>query len=677
MRTLQFISFVVAGRLLAQEAALDSVAQAVPSVDTSAPHEAKLEGREVVAVPVGDPSSGGIRISRDELSRAPTLADALSREPGVLVRSAGGLGGFSTLSLRGSPSAQVEVRLDGVPLGGSAGSSVDLGPFALDGLERAEIVQAGWAGSDGSGRLDLVSRQGWARLGGSVRTGSFGEKGASGWWGDASGKAAVSGWWETSRNDYPFPWDNLTKVDNTGDDGIRRLSNNDYSGWGVAGVARPTEGMDASVRWEGSDKGVSSPSLPNPQGRWKRQSVQADIRREDDGIWRNDFEGSWRRGWSGWRDTARSTGYRADIASDETADDANASWSLHREAGGWMDPRLSVAGRWESSRRVSVGEVATAVTPNASRATASAGVGWSGKAGDLFGADLEGRWDLARDGRDFQIGLDGVSASSDTAFWRQARRGQIRIWSRLDQNLSGWVSGSARERLPDFSEWMGDNGAGLPNPGLKPERSAMLELGSRWAGRVGSASLSLWQAIYKDPIEAITAGSSPLIVHQNASGYQAVGLDAKMSFSIWRLGGVATTTLEKARTENPNPALNGNEPALTPRWKSSLEATANLDFGFTAGYTLDAQGQTWATDLNSPDDFRTVRILHGIWLRWKHRSLAVSAIVRNLTDFHPQDMQDLPLSGRQYQIRLDFDFARRSSTPTDISLSNNQTENTQ
>ena len=342
-----------------------------------------------------------------------------------------------------------------------------------------------------------------------------------------------------------------------------------------------------------------------------------------------------------------------------------------------MDPRLSFAARWEESRRWSVGQAPVPVTPDGSRASGSLGFGWSGKEDDRVGADLEGRWDLARDARDFQSGLNGAQASADTAMWRSTRRGQARVWGRLGRNLSAWISGSARERAPDFSEWMGDNGAGLPNLDLKPERSATVESGSRWDGNEGRASISFWQATYEDPIEAVTAGGTPLVVHQNAPGYQAVGLDARLSWCLWRLGGVVSGTLQKARIEDPNPALGGNEPRRTPRWKTSMETTADLGSGFTLGYTLDAQGETWATEVNAPDDRRPGRILHGTWLRWKRGPLLVSAIARNLTDVHTQDLDELPLSGRQYQIRIDLDFARRGSTPISISIPDNQTENIQ
>jgi TonB-dependent Receptor Plug Domain len=630
---------------------------AVVGVDSTSrvtPREHVMEGREVVASGSADPTRS-TRLTRDDLSQSASLADALRREPGVLVRSSGGLGGFSTVSLRGSPSEQVEVLLDGVPLGGSAGSTVDLGPIPLDGLERAEIFQAGSDGSGGAPRLELTSRKGWARLGGSLRAGSFGEQAASGWWGDAQGKASVSSWWERSRNDYPFPWDNGTRY-NTSDDEIRRLTNNDYTGWGVAGAWRPREEWEGSIRLDGSDRGLSSPLLPDPKGRWDRQALQGGLRWTRTGEWCQGADASWRHGWSHWKDHDQSSGYQASTASRESADDGNLSWSLGRQSGGWWDPRASLGGRWEHSHRRSVGIQDVAETPDGSRGSGFASLGWSGKEDDRWGADLWLRGELARDERDFSMTLDGTSESPDTVLWRRASRVQGRVWARQG-DASEWISLSRRERLPDFSEWMGDNGAGLPKPTLESEKSINAQLGGRMEGRRTGVELALWGSDFRDPIQATTAGSSPMVLHANGPGYDVAGADARLWARWGWLSGKTSATMQRARIRDPNPSLDGNEPRRTPRWKASAEFSAGPWLGFEAGYGLDAQGATWATELNSSDDRRSGRLLHGIWLRWRRGSATATALVRNLADVHTEDMEDLPLSGRQFQLRLEFDFA--------------------
>lgn len=107
------------------------------------------------------------------------LARVISRAPGVTIRSVGGLGQFSAVSLRGSTTQQVAVFLDGAPLSGAAASVVDLSNQPLDGLERVEIhrgyVPVAFGASAIGGAIDLIGRvhEGPTKLSGRVGFGSF------------------------------------------------------------------------------------------------------------------------------------------------------------------------------------------------------------------------------------------------------------------------------------------------------------------------------------------------------------------------------------------------------------------------------------------------------------------------------------------------------------------------
>lgn len=107
------------------------------------------------------------------------LARVISRAPGVTIRSVGGLGQFSAVSLRGSTTQQVAVFLDGAPLSGAGASVVDLSNQPLDALERVEIyrgyVPVAYGSAAIGGAIDLVGRvhAGPARLSARVGFGSF------------------------------------------------------------------------------------------------------------------------------------------------------------------------------------------------------------------------------------------------------------------------------------------------------------------------------------------------------------------------------------------------------------------------------------------------------------------------------------------------------------------------
>lgn len=89
------------------------------------------------------------------------LAEVVARTPGVHVRSLGGLGQFSSVSVRGSTSQQVGVFLDGVPLTSSFAGLLDLADLPIEGLSRVEIhrgfVPIAFGAASLGGAIDLVS----------------------------------------------------------------------------------------------------------------------------------------------------------------------------------------------------------------------------------------------------------------------------------------------------------------------------------------------------------------------------------------------------------------------------------------------------------------------------------------------------------------------------------------
>lgn len=113
---------------------------------------------------------------------ADALPEIVARTPGATVRSIGGLGQFSSVSLRGSSGQQVPLFLDGVPLGSSLGGLTNLGAIPLDAIGVVEIyrgyVPIELGGAAIGGAINLVGKvyQGPARLYSTVGYGSFGAR---------------------------------------------------------------------------------------------------------------------------------------------------------------------------------------------------------------------------------------------------------------------------------------------------------------------------------------------------------------------------------------------------------------------------------------------------------------------------------------------------------------------
>ncbi len=133
---------------------------------------------EVVAPPEETRSLGGQKtsfVTTIEPAAQPAGSDlgaALGSALGVHVESLGGLGQYSTMSIRGSSGNQVAVYLDGVRVSGGGGA-VDLAAFPLAHFERIEVLR----GTSGA-------RFGDAALGGVVNLVT--PRGEEGTWGSLS-----------------------------------------------------------------------------------------------------------------------------------------------------------------------------------------------------------------------------------------------------------------------------------------------------------------------------------------------------------------------------------------------------------------------------------------------------------------------------------------------------------
>ena len=120
-----------------------------------------------------------------------SLADLLVEAAGVRVTQYGGMGAFSTMSLRGAPPGHVTVLLDGVPLTSAANGVVDLAGLPATAIDMIEIHRGAspvsLAAPTPGGAVNLLSRAASGVRELRVASGSFGTSEAQGNFGGRSG----------------------------------------------------------------------------------------------------------------------------------------------------------------------------------------------------------------------------------------------------------------------------------------------------------------------------------------------------------------------------------------------------------------------------------------------------------------------------------------------------------
>ncbi|TGK19643.1 TonB-dependent receptor plug domain-containing protein [Leptospira stimsonii] len=181
-----------------------------------------------------NPSGFQTAIKLDETSaRYTSLPEVLEREAGLRVRSFGGLGSYSTLSIRGTNPNQSRIYLDGIPLNNSQGGEVNLADLPFDSLESVEVYRSGnpigFSGSAIGGSVNLVTRKDSGKPktrinvgGGSFNTGKVSVSHTGNYNGIGASFMALG---EKSDQNFSFKNDHGTVVLNTLDDTIDRRKN--------------------------------------------------------------------------------------------------------------------------------------------------------------------------------------------------------------------------------------------------------------------------------------------------------------------------------------------------------------------------------------------------------------------------------------------------------------------
>jgi vitamin B12 transporter len=137
--------------------ALAGSARAAEGDDAPMLGEAVVRGDRPRRIVREDPTGAATVVSADAfLGEAKGVAELASTAPGVAVNGYGGLGQFTTASIRGSAANGVLVLVDGLPLDSGFGGGVDLASIPRSWIDRVEIVRGPEGAYFGQGSLGGV-----------------------------------------------------------------------------------------------------------------------------------------------------------------------------------------------------------------------------------------------------------------------------------------------------------------------------------------------------------------------------------------------------------------------------------------------------------------------------------------------------------------------------------------
>lgn len=545
---------------------------------------------------------------------ADDLASVVSRAPGVTVRSLGGLGQFSAITIRGSTSQQVPVFLDGAPITGSLSGLVDLSTQPLDALARVELyrgyVPIRYGSAAIGGAMDLVGavHRGPTKLWVASGFGSYLAREAKLGFASAVSKRlslATRVGYAGSRGDFRYFDDGGTPLLNT-DDGIRRRVNNHYDRlFGQVRLDARREQLRVSSQLLGWWKLQGVPGTASAPSADASQRVVA-LR----SITRARKQLSSRAGVPGHVEWIASVALEDRVFRDLSGQVGLAADDEHAlSLDGWLSPRLRVP-LWPMAWLELVGELRGEWIdiderfgddgPDNPDAALASGDATRSRFSAAAGAEIEQwlferRWSIVAGARvdladsHFAVppgagelddrGVDGV------AFGVSPRVGtKLLLTDGLD--LRGSVGRYLR--FPNLGELFGDRGYVVGNEGLLPERGTKLDGGLILdLEQIGGRDLGLFAQIVgfatwsEDLIQWVRSG--PVVRPINVQGARVRGLESGLGFRAFGRDLSLDLTYTLLDTRNDTPEAEQQFKPLPGRPRHSALARPSVGHRFSVG----------------------------------------------------------------------------------------------
>lgn len=583
-----------------------------------------------------------------------TTAELLGESVGAQIRRQGGRDDFSSLSIRGAPSAQLRILLDGVALGRASESVVNLSDLPMDMVERIEVYRGfspvSLSPFSSAGVVNVVTRDPeTATTTAAIGGGSFGSLKMNG--GGAApmlgGAAAAFASYRHSDGDYDFVFDRGD--DNPVDQKRRERRNND------------SDTVESLVRWRGvvldaaklqvrnhvlyKDEGVPA-DLSDQTSRTRlttiREIAAASVGSPND-RWSTEQIVTWEQ-----KKLTDTTAFdQFDNRSDTTASTTIGRWSQPFGKSHWLSGGAEF--NWEDFDQAF--ETSTD-RPQADRSTLGIAVGddWTIAPIDTT-VTMQLRHQQVWNNSNSSVARDGNDHSTDP---RVGVKWEPVAGLAIKSNTSTYF------RPPNFNELYGADGFTVGNPGLVPETGLTWDAGAEWTverrpyGRLAAGYAYFGSDI--DDIIVVERNFRREARAENVSKAEIRGHELRLD---WKgpagLALSANYTHQQATNRSGRPFLDGKDLPSIPQ----DEGWARLSWEnryFVVAYDLDVSGSTYFDSENTPTRKRPTRTVHGLSLvlgpYWSGMRITLEA--NNLSDSLVPDIYQYPLPGRSFYATLSW-----------------------
>ncbi len=630
-----------------------------------------VESSPVNAASTIDPAkaTGPVRlIPRSQFeNRTANLADVLSDQTGVQIRQSGGLGSYSSVSLRGSTARQVQVVVDGMLLNDPVTGGVDMSKLGLHDISRIQIypgsapAQLAQAGIGGVVVMETLGKdiEDSTRL--NLGAGSF-DTYKLGLFNSGSHKDFY--YWvsldrQSSNNDFEYP--NSREWFNPNDGANTKRRNAEYEqdavstklGWEIDDTSK----LDALIQYNDNEQNV--PSIQN----WRsnkaflaNETLRTQLHYQQRGWLDGQVHSSHRLVWS---DTSKRYNNRTGLVGLGTTDVYTDTEQL-----GLLNTLTWLLGNHTLSATADVAaydyrqddKLNTGLPDDRERLQLASALSHQWLSADS-------RWRSQVSLRQYRIDDDSDEALGNGTVTKTSSTDRYNSWQ---LGLSHYFAdnweisaGLARQvRIPTLQELYGQQGLFVGNPKLEAEESLNYEVSLRTDQGWGHIETTGYFREL-DPAVVATFNAQGIGRYSNlAADIYGIEIDALLRLQHWWELYGNVTLQESENTDN----------AIKDRYKQRLPGIYHESYTLGSRWPLRPflidlsyhyDGELYYDSANLlKADPRKVINLSASWIEvWPNRSESeLSLEVRNLTGELYQDFDRFPGPGRGWFINLAHTF---------------------